>query len=246
MKTFTKLGAITAAGLIAASQFAMPAFAAEADAAPAASTSDAAKVVPTSTEKANTKQADTEQAKTKQADTANEQLLLSSDEAYEALRDVQSARLAIFNGKPEVANKQIAAASEKLKAAAAHAEGLSIDTAKGKSNDESYIPVDISMSLAEGFVPDETKAKKIKEANEHIAKGDEKKAAEVLKLAEIDITVAAVLLPIDASIRHVTAAVDLMAKKQYYEANLALMAIENSILIESFGIDSVPAQGKKG
>lgn len=243
MKTFSKLGMFTAASLIAAAQLTMPAFAAEADATPAAASSDAAKVTAAP---ANTEQANTEQTSKAKTNTEKQQLLLSSDEAYQALRDVQAARLAIFNGKPDIADKQITAASEKFKTAATHAEGLSIDTAKAKSNDDSYIPVDISMSLAEGFVATEAKAEKIKQANEHIAKGDEKKAAEVLKLAEIDITVVAALLPIDASVRHVNAAIDLMAKKQYYEANLALKAIEDSMLIESFGIDSVPAQGKQG
>ncbi len=42
MKTFTKLGVITAAGLIAASLLTIPAFAAGSDATPAASSKDAA------------------------------------------------------------------------------------------------------------------------------------------------------------------------------------------------------------
>ncbi len=234
MKIYSKLGMITAASLIAAAQLTMPAFAAESDTTPAAS--KGATSVATAT-------ADTEKTSTEKADKKQAELLRSSDEAYQALRDVHAARLAIFNGKPDIADQHIAAASEQLKAAAADAKGLAIDTAKAKSNDDSYIPIDISMSLSEGFVPTDVKTEKIKQANEHIAKGDEKKAVEVLKLADIDVTIAAALLPIDASVRHVSDAVDLMAKKQYYEANLALLAIENSVLIESFGIDSVPAQG---
>ena len=41
-------------------------------------------------------------------------------------------------------------------------------------------------------------------------------------------------------------AVKLMGEKKYYEANLALKAVEDSIIVERYDVDGVPVQGKKG
>ncbi len=234
MKTRTKIGMLTAAGLIAAAQLSTPAFADE----PAAAPVQHAANVATATEKEKKPETETE--------TKNNRILRSSEEAFQALRDAQAARLAIFNGEPTVATELTAAAFKNLKAAAADGENLAVDTKKAKSNGDHYIPIDTSMALTEGYEPTETKAEKLKEANQHIAKSDEKKAAEVLKLANIDITLRSALLPIDASIRHATDAVKLLEEKHYYEANLALKAIEDSIVVDYFGIEAVPAQGKAG
>ena len=214
MKTTAKLGMIAAAGMIAVTQLAPLAYAEQ----PAAATAATAGIKPT-------------------------QLLISSDDAYQALRNVQAARLAIFNGKPDLAVELTVAAATSLDAAALASTDLVIATNEAKSNGDQYIPFDINMSLAEGFVPTDAKAEKLVEANKQFAAGDEKAAAEVLKLANIDVTVSAALLPVAASLRHIRDAEGLLGKQKYYEANLALRALENSIIIEHFGIDVLPEQG---
>ncbi len=174
------------------------------------------------------------------------EIILSSDDAYLALRDIQAGRLAIFNGEPSTAVELTKAATAKLKLASEHSRDLSIQTAKAESSDDLYVPFDMSLGLAAGYVATEEKTAKLKEANTHIANGNEKKAAEILKLANIDVTVKAALLPVNASIRHAEDAMMLLDDGMYYEANLALRAIESSIVVEYFSIDAVPAQGSKG
>ncbi|MEO8224165.1 MAG: hypothetical protein ABI661_05125 [Gammaproteobacteria bacterium] len=75
----------------------------------------------------------------------------------------------------------------------------------------------------------------IKTVDEGFKVTTEKEAVEVLKAANVDLTVAAVLLPMNASQAHVKDA-----------ANLALKAVEDSVIINSYSIDSLPMQGKKG
>jgi len=182
------------------------------------------------------------------AKTANKdsQLLKTSNEAYRALREVRAARLSIFNGDSSKATKFANDAEKALLAAQKNAADFAVPTKKGRKSGEIYIPFDMSMSLAEGFVATPEKASKLKEANIHIAEGKSKKAAEVLKLANIDVTVTAALLPISSSVNHMTDAVLLIKNGKFYEANRELMAVEESVIIDSYGIDTVPVQGKNG
>ncbi len=171
------------------------------------------------------------------------QLLKTSNEAYRALREVRAARLSIFNGDSNKATKFTNDAEKALLSAQKNAAGFAVSTNKGSKSGEIYIPFDMSMSLAEGFVATPEKAKKLKEANAHIANGKSKKAAEVLKLANIDVTVTAALVPIGSSVNHMRDAVALIKVGKFYEANRELKAVEESVIIDSYGIDTVPVQG---
>jgi len=221
MKTTAKLGIIAAAGMIALTQLAPLAFAEK----PAAET------------------AVTESSTDATAGIKPTQLLISSNDAYQALRNVQAARLAIFNGDPDLAVELTVAASTSLDTAALASKDLVIATNDTKSNGDQYIPFDINMSLAEGFVQTDAMTEKLVEASNQFAAGDEKAGAEILKLANIEVTVSAALLPVETSLRHIRDAEGLLIEQKYYEANLALRALENSIIIEYFGIDVLPEQG---
>ena len=174
------------------------------------------------------------------------QFIRTVDDAFRALREVRAARIAIFNGSPEAASELVSAASKDLQAAQMSAKDFAVATSKGNQSGDSYLPVDMSISLAEGFVATEEKSDKLKAANAHMMKGETKKAAEVLKLANIDVSVAAALIPANASVGHAKDAERLIAEKRFYEANLALKAIKDSVVVESYGVDSLPAQGKAG
>ena len=122
----------------------------------------------------------------------------------------------------------------------------SADTSKaagGKRGADDYIPFDMTLVLAEGYVPSQEKDAKLEEANRSLSQGDHETAAQTLKLANIDVTVAAALIPARSSLEHVRDAAKLIGEKKLYEANVALKAVEDSVILEFFGVDAVPKQG---
>ncbi|TYC69018.1 YfdX family protein [Stappia sp. BW2] len=170
-------------------------------------------------------------------------ILKTADDAYQAIREVRAARIAIFNGQPDQATNFVNGAKKDFEAAQTAMSTYAIKDKKTPKEGDSYLPFDSSLSLAEGFVPTQDKQETLLKANEHLAKGESKKAAEILKLANVDVTVTAALVPANASVAHVTDAAKLIGEKKYYEANLALKAIEDSVVVENYSVDAVPAQG---
>ena len=191
------------------------------------------------------------------------------DEAAQAIREIHQARLALFEGQTDAASKLVSSASDNLgmahdslarhalqmsdakgsakampgKDAAAGPSGSGTQSAQAKTNDEAYLPIETSVSLAEGFVPAEQHKGALDQAGKQMSQGDQKGAVESLRLADIDIAVSAVVLPVNSSIQHVKDAVKLMGEQKYFEANLALKAVEDSVSVETWNAAGIPVQG---
>ena len=174
---------------------------------------------------------------------AQSQIMETSHEVYGALRNVQAARMAIFNGTPDVASSLVADAVKGFEAAGSQVARLGIESGKEGADRTTYVPFETSMGLAEDFVPSQDNAATLQQASDHLAKGDQKQAAEVLKNANIDVTVTAAMVPVDRSMTRAKDAMNLIRDGKYYEANLALKDIEDSILVEAYAVDAIPAQG---
>ncbi|MCG6860682.1 MAG: YfdX family protein, partial [Chromatiaceae bacterium] len=74
-------------------------------------------------------------------------------------------------------------------------------------------------------------------------------AIEALKLAEIDVAVTASMIPVKFAKEHIDQAAKLVGERKYYEANLALKAVDDEVVVQTFAIDAVPkvkAKEKKG
>jgi hypothetical protein len=193
-----------------------------------------------------TAQATTNEAVVAASTDADESSFIQTvDEAYKALREIRAARLAIFNGTPEEAIKLTDEAQKDLMVANKDMHKHALMTQKQVDDKDAYIPFDTSMALAEGFVPDEAKQAALTKANTHLEKGEKANAVEALKLANIDVSVSAAMIPAAISLKHVEDAVKLLSEKKYYEANLALKAVEDSVLVETYDINAIPAQGTK-
>lgn len=173
-------------------------------------------------------------------------LIKTVDEAYSALREIRAARLAIFDGQPEEAMKMATAAQKDLKTADGYRPSHAMTTNKALQDGDAYLPFDSNLVLAEGFVPTPEKERHLKEANGKLSKGDSKGAAETLKLANIDVTVNVAMIPAVNSLKNVNDALELLKSKNYYEANLALKAVEDSVVIDGYALNSIPVQGKHG
>lgn len=166
----------------------------------------------------------------------------TADEAFKALREVRAARIAIFNGDTDNALKFVTDAKSDMEAAKALIPTHGIKSEQAPNKDDFYIPFDTSIRLSEGFVPTDEKSEAISKANEHLAKGEQKQAQDVLKLANIEVAVSAALIPAETSVEHLQDASRLLDQHKYYEANLALKALEDTVLVESYAIDGIPTQ----
>lgn len=172
--------------------------------------------------------------------TAEQDLIKVSEDALATMRNVHGARLAIFNGSPDKAQTYADAAEARVAAAMKDVDQYALDVKKPVKDDEEFVPFNASLAVAETVVPDEAKMKTIAQANEHLHKGETKKAIEVLKLGEIDVALTTELVPLKLAKAHIDDASKLIGEGKYYEANLALKAVEDAVLIETYAIDEVP------
>lgn len=235
MNTHTKIAVVAISALMSASSLAtvVPAFAG--NATPAATTAAPAQPAASRASK---------DAVAKVSETAKDDAIIKTvDDAYKAMREIQAARLAIFNGSTDDATKLVDEAQVSMKAAQDQAKTYEIKTAKQANAGDAYIPFDTSLTLAEGFKPTTEKQAAIVQANEHLSKGHHKEAVKVLKAGNIDVVASAALIPANASLSHINDAVSLMKDKKFYEANLALKAVQDSVIIDSYGTDAIPTQG---
>ncbi len=169
-----------------------------------------------------------------------------SQMGFDTMRAIRGARIAIFNGNVDMASKLVGTAEADVKLAEKDAGVLGPDgtftvkapgdVGSNKTADDRMVPIDGQIVLADSFVNTPEKADALKKANEHIAKGDHQKAAEVLKLAAVDVSFSRVMMPLAATQAHIQTAMDLLAKKQYYEANLALKAAEDGLRIDTVSL----------
>ena len=168
-----------------------------------------------------------------------------SKEAGLAMRDVRFARVALFEGDAKDAVQYVEDAKKKLAAAEKNAPKLvvtvkseeksgdkTITSHKASQTDE-FVTIDAWLMLSEDFVPSQEKSKKIKEANEHLKKGESAKAVEVLRTADIGVSVTRLLLPLKLTMDHVNSALQLMKDNAYYEANLALKGAEDGVITDT-------------
>lgn len=174
----------------------------------------------------------------KAADTS--EVIKLSDEGYQALRAVRGARIAIFEGQPELAGKMLDESEKSLSAAQKEASKLAVKTDKSDDSTVRWIPVDASLAVADNFVATPEKTKGIAKANEHFRKGEHRKALESLKLAEIDVNYTSVLLPLETTEAHVAEARKLLGQHKYYQANLALKAVEDGLVLHTVALDGAP------
>jgi len=171
------------------------------------------------------------------------EIIATSQDAASVLQNVRAARVALFEGTPQVAQAHVDAAVKSVEAARNAAADVAI-AASGA--EERYVPFDISMSLTEGFQPTEDNVAELQKAHAHMTQGDQKEAAAVLTGADIAVTVSAALMPVDAAAAHVSEAARLMAAGKYYEANLALKSVETGVVVETYALTALPTQGTAG
>ena len=116
---------------------------------------------------------------------------------------------------------------------------------KSASDKMDLIPIDGDIAIADTFVPTPEKKKHIEKANEHLKAGHSKEALEELRLGEVDVVCTRVMLPLEATQKRVADAEKLANDHKYYEANLALKAAEDGLVVESVDLEGNPVPASK-
>jgi hypothetical protein len=172
---------------------------------------------------------------------------------HSVMVDIDDARLAIFNGDPKVAMKLMEAAKSSLVQADkdVHSvnESAPVDKAKPDSTNMvgpkmRSLQVDGQLALADDFVMTPEKKAHVDKANESFKKGNRATGLEELRLGAIDVNYTRWWLPIETTENHLDQAIKLANESKYYQANLALKAIDDSVTIDSISFSDLPMRAK--
>ncbi len=178
------------------------------------------------------------------------ELLRVSNEGFAAIRAIRAARVAIFNGQPTVATKMLNQARHDLNVAAKDAPSFvaaSETTMNGKmvagtveTGHVNWIPIDGQVSLADTYVVTKERSQHIQKANEYFKNGQSKQAIEELRLAAINVTCTRVMMPLTNTTNWVSEAGRLLGQQKFYEANLALKAAEDGLVVNTASLVEMP------
>ena len=187
-------------------------------------------------------QADSNQS---QNDSANMQnhVVMTARDASAALRDIQMARFAIFDGMPDKATQYVNDAQSSLKKAASQAKNYQMKPENASDQSEMYLPVDGNMVIAAGYVPSSDNQSAMDKANKNLGQGNSKASVQDLKLANIGVTIAVAMMPQKSAMSNLDDAASLLGNGKYYEASSKLKAIEDSIVVQTYDGNSMPKQG---
>ncbi len=170
--------------------------------------------------------------KTAEQKQADQNFIKVSEDAQMTMRNVGGARLALFNGSPDKAQIYADAAVTRAAATLKEADKFAVDTKASKKDGQKYVPFDSGLTIAETLKPGKEKPERNTMANRHPHEGVTKKDIESLKVEGVDVAVTADLLPIQKARTQIEEAAKLIGEGKYYEANLALKSVEDSVIIE--------------
>lgn len=159
-----------------------------------------------------------------------------AQQGFNAMRDVQYARVSLFRGYPDVAQKLVDQAQTLLSDDSTNWKDFIKADKKTPLAGDNYVVINASISLAEDFVATPEKQKAIDNANDKFKKGDHKGAMEELRLAGVGVTETQYLMPLKQTQQAVKKAQQLLKEGKYYEANLALKGAEEGIITDSVSL----------
>ena len=177
-------------------------------------------------------------------------------EGQTAEYEVNMARVAIFDGQPDKAEKLLEQAKANLAKAQAHAPKITVtvktvETMGKKTIDSNksvettdYIPFNAYLSVSEDFIASPDKVNKIKKANDHLKKGEHQQAIEALKDDDIGVSVTQQLMPLKSTVAGVNESLKLLKEHKFYKANLALKGAADGVVSETVLLNE-PLQAKK-
>lgn len=176
---------------------------------------------------------------------ANKDAFKVSEDALMTMRNVGGARLALFNGTPDRAQIYADAAVTRAGATLRDADKFAVDIKQPETDAEKYIPYNSSLSVAESFIPTEKNLKHITKANGQMHKGETENAVETLRVNGIDVSLTTEFLPIMSAKTQIENAARLIGDGKYYQANLVLKNVEDSVITKVVDYGAVPKDSGK-
>jgi len=173
------------------------------------------------------------------AQQADKDFIKVSDDALIGMQNVHDARLAIFNGNQNTARTFVDAALTRMDSAVSEADQYAVDVSAAKSQDQ-FVPVDAYITVLDSFETVQNKADHIAKANQHLTRGQQNKAIETLKLGDVDVAVTTQLVPVKFAQSQIKMASKLIDEGKYYQANLALKAVDDATIVQTLSVDQVP------
>ena len=185
-------------------------------------------------------------------DKAFTRLSVDGGKAFEDLRRV---RLAIFEGDTNAAKTYIHDAKAEITKAKTDNTALmkaesdlktppdAQKTASGKTPNTTptdWIPVDGTLTLDEDYSATPQKGQGVAAANEKLAKGQAKEAAEALKLAQINAVFVTELAPMDQTVTGIDKAAELIDTGKFYQANQELKSVEDGVRFDTIDVSTLP------
>ena len=186
-----------------------------------------------------------------------------SNDGFQAFRNVQMARLAIFDGRTDEAKTLLDQAQASLKTAKGDGTAFekaeadmkqpnaktqktadASDTKADKSEVKTWLPIDGQIILGEDYTVTPENNAAIGKANVALKAGDKAGAVEQLKLAGIDMSFATALVPLDQATQDVNQAVKDVDAGKYYEANLDLKKVQDGVVVDVVDVVGTPQATK--
>ena len=190
--------------------------------------------------------------------------MMVSDEGFKAERDIGAARIAIFDGQVEHAKALVKDAQAELATVASHSASFAnttgevpnapADTTKPADTQKpaaatptkvDMVPFEGRMIVADNMVATPDKTEKVKQADASLKAGDSAKAMDILKQGAVDVAFSRLMMPLDATMTHVTEAETLLKQDKYYEASLALKAAQDLVQTDTVDFIDPSAQAAK-
>lgn len=171
------------------------------------------------------------------------QMLRLSEEGRTAIMSAQAARLSLFNDKIDQAKADVEKGIQALEAAARTMTTTVIAGTDAADAKAEYLPFDTKMGLSETFTVTPEKQVALDKATGLFEAMTPEKALDVLREASVEVVVSIALLPGEQTLKEMHHAHNLIFEGKYHEANVVLKAIEDSVIVRSFGIDAIPVQG---
>lgn len=165
------------------------------------------------------------------------EVLHMAGQGFDAMREIQLARVAIFQGHTGTAENFISNATLLLSDTSIDWSKFTKMDHKAKMINDQYIIINSNFSISENFIASSEKEAAIKKANEKISEGDSKGAIDTLRLAGMSVVQNQYLMPLQQTRHAVAEATHLLNTGKYYEANLMLKSAEDGIVVESQLLD---------
>lgn len=176
-----------------------------------------------------------------------------SQQGQQAFMDVVAARQDLFEAHVDQAKQQLGAAESALQSAQTDKtaylksasdlrgqDGKLMQVAAQDAKATSWLPIWSGMALRDDYVATPAKNQAVAQANEKIQQGDTKAAGEILKVAGVDVDYSTAVLPAQETLDLVHRANQELAHEQYWQANLTLKQVRNSLRYDNANVDVTP------